>query len=317
MQTVNFNAIEKLDFRTKESYKTLRTNLEFSGRDRKVISITSCTPNEGKTSVSFQLALSVAEGGKRVVLVDADLRKSVLKGRYKTNASRYGLSHYLSGQASIADVTCKTNIENFYVIFSGPVPPNPSELLGNDAFRLLLEYLRNEYDYVIVDTPPLGSVIDGAVAAQYCDGTVVVIESGAISYKFAQKVKEQLEKVVCRILGVILNKVNMSGKGYYGAYYGKYYGGNEEGGLHSAVVQKGLKPAKTGAKQEESGSGSKVHEGKVAAKADGNVKLMAGEVEKEAESLYEEDDMIQLDVDMVQLEVEELEEDTEVTEAGK
>ena len=194
MQTVNFNAIEKLDFRTKESYKTLRTNLEFSGRDRKVISVTSCTPNEGKTSVSFQLALSIAEGGKRVVLVDADLRKSVLKGRYKTNASRYGLSHYLSGQASIADVTCKTNIENFYVIFSGPVPPNPSELLGNDAFRLLLEYLRNEYDYVIVDTPPLGSVIDGAVAAQYCDGTVVVIESGAISYKFAQKVKEQLEK---------------------------------------------------------------------------------------------------------------------------
>ena len=187
MQTVNFNAIEKLDFRTKESYKTLRTNLEFSGRDRKVISVTSCTPNEGKTSVSFQLALSVAEGGKRVVLVDADLRKSVLKGRYKTNASRYGLSHYLSGQASIADVTCKTNIENFYVIFSGPVPPNPSELLGNDAFRLLLEYLRNEYDYVIVDTPPLGSVIDGAVAAQYCDGTVVVIESGAISYNLHRR----------------------------------------------------------------------------------------------------------------------------------
>ena len=87
MQTVTFNSIEKLDFRTKESYKTLRTNLEFSGKDRKVISITSSTPNEGKTSVSFQLALSIAEGGKKVVLVDADLRKSVLKGRYKTNAA--------------------------------------------------------------------------------------------------------------------------------------------------------------------------------------------------------------------------------------
>ena len=117
----------------------------------------------------------------------------------------------------------------------------------------------------------------------------------------------------------------MSGKGYYGAYYGKYYGkydgkyygGNEEGGLHSAVVQKGLKPAKTGTKQEESGAGSKGHEGKAAAKADGNVKLMVGDMEKEAESLYEEDDMIQLDVDMVQLEVEELEEETEVTEAEK
>ena len=210
MQTVTFNSIEKLDFRTKESYKTLRTNLEFSGKDRKVISITSSTPNEGKTSVSFQLALSIAEGGKKVVLVDADLRKSVLKGRYKTNAARYGLSHYLSGQASISDISCKTNIPDFYVIFSGPVPPNPSELLGNDAFRLLLEYLRKEYDYVIVDTPPLGSVIDGAVAAQHCDGTVIVVESGAISYKFAQKVKEQLE----------------------------------EGGLHAAVVQKGTKGAK-------------------------------------------------------------------------
>ena len=156
------------------------------------------------------MPVSIAEGGKKVILVDADLRKSVLKGRYKSNASRYGLSHYLSGQASISEICCKTNIPNFYVIFSGPVPPNPSELLGNDAFELLLEYLRKEYDYVIVDTPPLGSVIDGAVAAQHCDGTVIVIESGAISYKFAQKVKEQLEKVDCRILGVILNKVNMS-----------------------------------------------------------------------------------------------------------
>lgn len=82
MQTVIFNAIEKLDFRTKESYKTLRTNLEFSGKDRRVISITSSTPNEGKTSVSFQLAMSIAEGGKKVILVDADLRKSILKGRY-------------------------------------------------------------------------------------------------------------------------------------------------------------------------------------------------------------------------------------------
>lgn len=117
MQTVTFNAIEKLDFRTKESYKTLRTNLEFSGKDRRVISVTSSTPNEGKTSVSFQLAISIAEGGKKVILVDADLRKSVLKGRYKSNASRYGLSHYLSGQASISEICCKTNIPNFYVIF--------------------------------------------------------------------------------------------------------------------------------------------------------------------------------------------------------
>ena len=312
MQTVNFNAIEKLDFRTKESYKTLRTNLEFSGRDRKVISVTSCTPNEGKTSVSFQLALSIAEGGKRVALVDADLRKSVLKGRYKTNASKYGLSHYLSGQASISDISCNTNIENFYVIFSGPVPPNPSELLGNDAFRLLLEYLRNEYDYVIVDTPPLGSVIDGAVAARYCDGTVIVVESGAISYKFAQKVKEQLEKVDCRILGVILNKVNMSGKGYYGAYYGKYYGNTEEGGLHSVVVQKGLKSAKTGQKQEERDSFQRDYEEKIVNKMEDGL-AMTTETADDYRRLADEESIIALD--MVQL--DELEDEIEVVETEK
>ncbi len=125
MQTITFSAIEKLDFRTKESYKTLRTNLEFSGKDRRVISITSSTPNEGKTSVSFQLAMSIAEGGKKVILVDADLRKSVLKGRYKSNAARYGLSHYLSGQASISDIFCKTNIPNFLCHFLRPGAAEP------------------------------------------------------------------------------------------------------------------------------------------------------------------------------------------------
>ena len=142
MQKVNLNNIEKLDFRSRESYKTLRTNLEFAGRSRKVFAVTSCTPNEGKTSVSFQLALSMAESGKRVVLVDGDLRKSVLRSMYRVSAARYGLSHYLSGQASIGDVLYETNVPDFYAVFSGPVPPNPSELLGGEAFGLLLEYLR-------------------------------------------------------------------------------------------------------------------------------------------------------------------------------
>ena len=96
MQNVVIRAIERLDFRTKEAYKTLRTNLSFAGKNVKVISLTSCTPNEGKTSVSFQLCLSLAESGKQTILVDADLRKSVLRGRYKANREKYGLSHYLS-----------------------------------------------------------------------------------------------------------------------------------------------------------------------------------------------------------------------------
>lgn len=224
MQKVQIRAIEKLDFRTKEAYKTLRTNLSFSGQNIKVVGMTSCTPSEGKTSVSFQLALSMAESGKKTILVDADMRKSVLRGRYKANHEKFGLSHFLSGQTNLNECVCETNVENFHIIFAGPVPPNPSELLSGNVFRGMVEKLRKEYDYVIIDTPPLGSVIDGAVIASNCDGAVLIIESGAISYKFAQNVKGQLEKAGCRILGCVLNKVNMSGRGYYGKYYEKYYG---------------------------------------------------------------------------------------------
>ena len=110
MQNVVIRSIERLDFRTKEAYKTLRTNLSFAGKNVKVISLTSCTPNEGKTSVSFQLCLSLAESGKKTILVDADLRKSVLRGRYKANREKYGLSHYLSGQMELDDVCCRTNV---------------------------------------------------------------------------------------------------------------------------------------------------------------------------------------------------------------
>ena len=116
MQNVIIRSIERLDFRTKEAYKTLRTNLSFAGKNVKVISLTSCTPNEGKTSVSFQLCLSLAESGKKTILVDADLRKSVLRGRYKANREKYGLSHYLSGQMELDDVCCRTNVNNFDII---------------------------------------------------------------------------------------------------------------------------------------------------------------------------------------------------------
>ncbi|MBR6769641.1 MAG: polysaccharide biosynthesis tyrosine autokinase [Lachnospiraceae bacterium] len=213
-----------LDFRFKEAYKTLRANLEFAGDDVKVIAVTSCTPNEGKSSVSMNLAKSIAESGKRVILVDADLRKSVRMGRIKTGNTRYGLSHFLSGQKSFQDVYCYTNIPNLFMVFAGPVPPNPSELLGGKYFRVMIDMLRDFFDYVIIDTPPLGSVIDSAIVAKQCDGSLIVIASNEISYKFAQKIKDQLEKAECRVIGCVLNKVNINRKSYYGMYYGKYYG---------------------------------------------------------------------------------------------
>lgn len=214
----------KLDYSATEAYKSLRTNLQFCGEDKKVIAITSCTPNEGKSSVTMNLAISLADVGKKVLLVDADLRKSVLVGRTKVKGMSKGLTHYLSRQASLIDVICSTNVPNFHMIFAGPVPPNPAELLGGKLFKEMIKSLRKIYDYILIDTPPLGSVIDSVVVAEECDGSVLVIESGVISYRFAQEVKGQLEKSNCPILGVILNKVDMSKQRYYGKYYGKYYG---------------------------------------------------------------------------------------------
>ena len=223
MQSVTLKNISK-DYRTNEAYKTLRTNLEFSGSDKRTIVLTSSTPNEGKSTVSLGLAMSLAEGGKRVLLIDADLRKSVLRGRHRVTSEVKGLSHYLSGQARVADVVCSTQEERMFIIFAGVVPPNPSELLGQERFVELIENAKKEYDYVIVDAPPLGSVIDAAVIAKACDASVLVVAASTVSYKFIRTVKSQLEKTECPILGVVLNKVNMKQNRYYGKYYGNYYG---------------------------------------------------------------------------------------------
>lgn len=234
MEKIVFETREELDYRTNEAYKTLRTNIQFCGNQIQVISFTSCTPNEGKSSVSFNLAASFAESGKKVILIDADMRKSVLMGRYKVGNVQAGLAHYLAGQKKLEEAVRRTNIDNMDIIFSGPYVPNPAELLDSDKFGELIAYCKNKYDYVLVDTPPLGSVIDSAIIAREVDGAVIVIEADAISYRFAQNVQGQLEKSNVKILGAILNKVPMnSGKyyggygNYYGAYrkyYGKYYG---------------------------------------------------------------------------------------------
>ncbi len=223
MQEVKLYFQKKNGFYIKEAFKTLRSNIEFCGDNIKVIAVTSCMAHEGKSSVAMELAKSFAEAGNVTLLIDADMRKSVLVGRYKTGAVKYGLSHCLTGKTQFMDAICETDIPKLYVLFSGPVPPNPSELLGSKKFSEMLKVMRKPFTYIIVDTPPLGSVIDAAVVARNCDGTVLVIENNAISYRFVQKVKEQLDKTGSRILGVVLNKVNMNGKGYYG-HYGKYYG---------------------------------------------------------------------------------------------
>ena len=206
-----------------EAMKTLRTNVQFSGKSNKVILLTSGHSNEGKSDVSFNLAVELGKAGKKVLLIDADIRKSVYKERYDIQEETKGLSQYLSGQVEqIDEVVCKTNYENLYMILSGPYAPNPTEMLGDELFGQLLKAARQVFQYVIVDTAPLGVVVDAAVIGQYCDGAIIVIEKDSTSYRICQKVKSQLEKSGCKILGAVLNKVNSKGKGYYGGKYGTY-----------------------------------------------------------------------------------------------
>lgn len=226
-ELIRFSNNLKDDYNYNEAIKTLRTNIQFCGSNIKTIMLTSAMPDEGKTDVSVSLARSLAQIGKKILFVDADIRKSILAARYRVGFKTSGLSQYLSGQKDLEDIIYQTEDENLDIIFAGPYSPNPAELLEEDLFGQMLEAAKAYYDYVIIDTPPMANLIDGAIIAKKCDGAVMVIESGAISYRIEQKVKAQLEKSGCRILGVILNKVNLHEDKYYGRYgkysrYGKY-----------------------------------------------------------------------------------------------
>lgn len=211
------------DYFYEEAIKTLRTNIQFSGKNYKSILLTSCFSNEGKSDIAFHLAVEMGKAGKKVLIIDADIRKSVYKSRYNIQEETKGLSQLLSGQVdSLQEVFYKTNFENVYMILAGPYVPNPSELLGDAQFGQLIKATSQVCDYVIVDTPPLGVVVDAAVVSQYCDGAVLVIESGNVSYHVAQKVKNQLERSDCKLLGAVLNKVEKGGNGIYGSKYTKY-----------------------------------------------------------------------------------------------
>lgn len=210
-----------------ESFKALRTNILFCGEDTKIISLTSATPNEGKTTVAINLAVSMAELGKRVLYIDADLRKSKLKQIHNLDNISYGLSHFLSGIKKFDEVVCSTNISNLSMVLAGIIPPNPSELLSSKYFKALLIKLKDIYDYIFIDTPSIGNITDTSVIARESDGIIIVIEADLISYKFEQKVLNDLKKSGCKILGAILNKVNMDEPGYYGRYYRKYFGNDD------------------------------------------------------------------------------------------
>ena len=219
-QRVTLTDPRKLDYYYEEAIKTLRTNIQFSGRDIKTIMCTSCFPNEGKSDTLIQLAKEIGKAGKKVLLIDADIRKSTFIRRYHVRQAVKGLSQYLSGQVEQLGIYYSTNFENMDMIFAGPMAPNPSELLEERAFDELLATARQVYDYVLIDTPPVLEITDASIVARKCDGAVLVIESGRVKYRDAQKAQEQLKKSGCSILGAVLNKVQVRKDKYYSSYYG-------------------------------------------------------------------------------------------------
>lgn len=206
------------DFFTQEAFKVLRTNLQFCGQDVKVIAVTSCNENEGKSTVSLQLARSLADLGKRVLVIDTDMRKSVMAGRNTTAKNVVGLSEVLTGMAQVSRAIYQTQYDNLQILFAGKYPPNPVELLSSKHFKALLDEMRKVYQYIILDTAPLGSVIDAAVVAPNCDGTILVIGS-AVRSRQAQNVVAQLEKSGSKVLGAVRNNVPKKESGYYTKYY--------------------------------------------------------------------------------------------------
>lgn len=209
-----------------EAFKSLRANVQFCGPDVKVIVVTSCLPNDGKSTISLGLGVTLAQAGKKVLVVDSDLRKSVLLTTYSDEVGVVGFSEYLSSQATLADVKFSTQISGLDMIFSGQYPANPAELLSSSALKSFVDEQKAIYDYIIVDTPPLGVVVDAAVVASVCDSAILVIPEGKIKGEIAKNVKNQLEKSGAHIIGAVLNKQEKKGKryGYYNGYRGAYGG---------------------------------------------------------------------------------------------
>ena len=226
MQKAVINGSLELDYAGSEAINTICSNLTFSGRNIRKVVITSCEPNDGKTFVAMQVVANMAKRGKRALLIDADMRLSVMNAHYdiQLSGSGAGLAHLLSGQCTLEDAMYQTNLPNVYLIPIGTDVQAPLSLIATPEFENLVRAVGETFDLVIIDAPPVGLVIDAAEIARSCDGSVLVLEYSKTHRRALQEAKQQMERTGTPILGCILNKVAMdrlSTKKYY-SYGGKY-----------------------------------------------------------------------------------------------
>ena len=225
---------DALDYSGKEALNSIATNLTFVGRHMNKFVLTSCVASEGKSSLTMQLMLNLAQRGNSVVLVDADLRASFLmsKLKFEQDGEIKGLVHYLAGYCELDQALYQTDVEGAYLIPIGDTVANPLPLLDSQDFGNMMEELSKKFDYVLVDAPPVGVVIDAAVVAKYCDGAVFVMAYGQRSKREVLDAVQQLEQSGCPVLGCVINMVTVKSlaeksyyKKYYSSHYSKYYNG--------------------------------------------------------------------------------------------
>ncbi|WP_374702688.1 CpsD/CapB family tyrosine-protein kinase [Bacillus sp. V5-8f] len=205
-----------------EQYKTIRTNIQFSSVNEEIRSlvVTSSGPSEGKSTTIANLAVVFAQQGKKVLLIDADLRKPTVHYTFRKE-NNVGLTNVLTKQTDLKNAVSESDIESLYVLTSGPIPPNPAELLGSVSMDELLDGALESFDMVLFDTPPVLAVTDAQILSSKCSGTILVVNSNQTVIDAAKKAKELLLAAQAKLLGVVLNqKEQKEGQYYY------YYGNN-------------------------------------------------------------------------------------------
>ena len=268
---------KSVPFNVVESYKSIRTNVTFalSTVDKKIFAVSSANPGEGKSTTSANIAIALAQGGNKVLLIDADMRKAVQHKIFSLK-NKKGLSSAISKMSSVEECIQKDVMENLDVMTAGPVPPNPSELLASENMGAILEQLRQEYSMILIDTPPVNVVTDAMELAKYSSGIIMVLRYGRTTTEDVEDAIKKIEFAQMNMLGFIMNDVKTKRSGYYSKYkykdkyyyksgygYGGYYGStpetNEDETAEEAKEEtvKNDAPKKTSAKQQTSNKKSK------------------------------------------------------------